>query len=459
MFGIQLLRALYVLIIFTVALPTFGAAKKTPALDKAVRELLKKHKITTPDTGGGHTDARIELGRALFFDRELSGNRDTSCATCHHPRLAGTDRLSLPVGTGPLNPGALGVDRVIGLEREFVPRNAPEIFNRGSELWTSMFWDSRLALKSNGDFKNPTGKKMLPGLTSALYMQAMLPVTSRDEMRGQVGDIDIFGDENELALVPNSNPRKMWRLLMDRLMSIPRYQDMFEAAYPDKSLVDMTFADAANAIGAFEIAAFTFTDAPFDQYLDGDNTALTKKQKRGAKLFFGKAKCVSCHSGPLLTDQKHWSLGVPQLGPGKGAFAPLDVGRFAVTLKPRDMFAFRTPPLRNVARTAPYMHNGTFRDLESVIRHHASPKLSLMTYSVKKQIRQEDVRHSLLLDLATRALLLGSVDSDKLPYSLTDRQVDELEAFLHSLTAPQLGKRLRDEIPETVPSGLPVEDL
>ena len=317
--------------------------------DQILRSLLQRHGVVTPDAGGGHSAERIALGQALFFDRELSGNRDTSCATCHHPQLGTGDGLALPVGTGPLNPGSLGLDRIKGEDREFVPRNAPEVFNRGSQLWTSVFWDSRITENSDGTFVSPAGGQLLPGLDSVLYIQAMFPVTSRDEMRGQSGDLTFEGDLNEIALVPDNDLQGIWSALMERLKAIPEYRDMFEAAYPGTLIDDMTFAHAANAMGAFEIAAFTFLDSPFDQYLAGNDKALTTAQKRGAILFYGKANCVSCHAGPLMTDQRHWSLAVPQLGPGKAEFAPRDLGRYLETRRKSDLFAFRTPPLRNVA--------------------------------------------------------------------------------------------------------------
>ncbi len=135
----------------------------------------------------------------MFFDRELSGNRDTSCATCHHPSLSSSDGLALPVGTAPQNPGALGIDRIKGSDRQFIPRNAPEIFDRGSELWKSAFWDSRILEDEDGNFESPAGTDLPPGLTSSLYIQAMFPGASRDEMRGADGDVDIHGDANEIA--------------------------------------------------------------------------------------------------------------------------------------------------------------------------------------------------------------------------------------------------------------------
>lgn len=431
--------------------------------DEILRDLLKENGVEPVDPGGGHSAERIALGQALFFDRELSGNRDTSCATCHHPTLASGDGLALPVGTAPVNPGALGIDRIKGSDREFVPRNAPEIFNRGSSLWTSMFWDSRIAELEDGSFVSPAGDQLLPGLTSALYIQAMFPVTSRDEMRGREGDIaeprpgDDEGLPNEIAQVADDDLHGIWGALMKRLGEIEGYPAMFEEAYKDEEIPfsEMTFAHAANAIGAFEIAAFTFLDTPFDQYIAGDNSALSSREKRGAILFYGEAQCATCHSGPLMTDQKHWGIAAPQLGPGKAPYAPRDAGRFLINDEFSDVFAFRTPPLRNVADTAPYMHDGAYSNLRSVIKHHANPIFRLLTYNPNRHLEQDELRETVLRDWRTFFFLAATHDLPTI--QLRNRDVRDIEAFLKALSAPDLDARLEATIPETVPSGLPVE--
>ena len=427
------------------------------SIDARLRSLLDRHDVSPLDAGGGHTAERIALGQALFFDRELSGNRDTSCATCHHPTLATGDGLALPVGTAPAEPGTLGIHRRLGADREFVPRNAPEVFNRGSSLWTSMFWDSRVAGTANDGFVSPAGDQLLPGLTSPLYIQAMFPVTSRDEMRGRIGDVAVDGSQNELALIADDDLHGIWNALMDRLLAIPEYEQMFLDAYPEKSVEQLTFADAANAIGAFEIDAFTYLDSPFDRYLEGDLNALSKRQKRGAMLFYGKAKCADCHSGSLMTDQKHWSLAVPNLGPGKDPITNLDLGRSLQTLELADVFAFRTPPLRNVAETGPYMHNGAYKDLRSVIKHHSNPAFGLLSYNPRRHLSQKSLRDTVQRSPRVLMMQLLSVDRRRLPRRLKSREIKDLISFLNSLTAPNLKDRLAQTIPSQVPSGLPVE--
>jgi cytochrome c peroxidase len=206
----------------------------------------------------------------------------------------------------------------------------------------------------------------------------MFPVTSLDKMRGKPGDEDKF--DNELASLPEDDPTAVWDALMVRLLAIPEYVELFRAAYPHISRGELGFEHAANAIAAYEATTWTMSDSPWDQYLSGDNSAISKAAKRGALLFYGEARCGLCHSTNLLTDQSYHNIGIPQLGPGKDDEKPLDYGRWHVTLNPDDKFAFRTPPLRNVALTGPWMHNGAYADLESAVRHHFNPVEALMNY-------------------------------------------------------------------------------
>ncbi len=418
----------------------------------AFRQQLSDVGVLPLPPASGADQATIDLGRSLFFDPELSGNRDISCASCHHPSQATGDGRPLPAGTGATG---LGSDRNQPADREIVPRNAPEVFNRGDGRWKSMFWDSRVA-QQGGAMVTPAGPALPPGLDSVLAAQAMFPVTSRTEMRGKLGDRDIRGQINELASIDDADLSGMWGAIMNRLQAIPAYEAAFAAAYPGVPRENLGFEHAANAIAKFEEAAFSPTDSAWDRFLAGDDNALTASALRGAQHFYG-GSCASCHSGSLMTDQQHHNLAVPQLGPGKDPVSGLDEGRFLQTGNEADRFAFRTPPLRNVALTGPWMHNGAFSQLEDVIRHKFDPDGSLRNYYVSQlpAFLQATVR----MDDATLAALTESIDP-LLPAgeALTDDQLNDLLAFLFSLTSPSIDQLL-GATPESVLSGLQVDTL
>jgi cytochrome c peroxidase len=239
---------------------------------------------------------------------------------------------------------------------------------------------------------------------------------------------------------------------MVRLLSTAGYPELFAAAYPGTADSDLGFEHAATAIAAFEAAAYGYDDSPFDNYLRGDLAALSDDQKRGAIVFYGEAGCASCHAGPLMTDQQHYNLAVPQLGPGKDPLTGLDFGRFGVTGDGQDLFRFRTPPLRNVTATGPWMHNGAFSGLQDAVVHHLDAVKSLRKYKARKQLLQNELVATVVDDEATNETLVAELD---LPASkLNGRELKDLISFLESLTVPDLQERLLLTIPPSVPSGL-----
>ncbi len=424
-----------------------GSQHQSNDIDSRLSRMLSQQNVTPIDTPSQDPN-QVILGQALFFDRILSGNRDTACATCHHSLTATSDALALGVGTGTETPEAISIFRVRGEGRHFVPRNAPDIFNRGSTHWHTAFWDGR-ASTTDGVIISPAGDQLPSELTTPLQIQAMFPVTSRDEMRGLVEDA---ASGNELAAIDDSDFTGIWNALMVRLMANETYREMFAAAFPDVAEADLGFQHAAIAIAAFETEAFGMNDSPFDRYVGGDANALSHDAKKGALLFYGSANCASCHSGTLLTDQQHHNLAVPQLGPGKDPVSGLDFGRFGVTGESQDLFKFRTPALRNVAETGPWMHNGAFSSLEDVIRHHTNPQQSLTSYDPGVQLFQPDLRELVISDEALNEWMLEGVDVDG--GSLDGNRVRLLVAFLQSLSAPDLQARLDWVMPSSVPSGL-----
>jgi cytochrome c peroxidase len=456
-------------------------AVQSATLDQKLQAIIAQNKLLPLVNEAALDPAKVLLGQMLFFDKELSGNRDVSCATCHHPQLATGDQLMLSIGTGS---SGFGPDRVLGDGRVLVPRHATDLFNRGLAEWQTMFWEGRVAGSPEGGFITPAGEYLPVGLDSVLAAQAMFPVTIRDEMRGgrynvagyaiepgtvldeEAGydnrpiaweDTDLFGRPNELAALANDSQQfpEIWALLMQRLLAIPEYRQLFQQAYPDVPLEQLGFENAANAIAAFEADAFTFTNSGWDRYLAGDGTALSNEAKAGAILFFGKAQCAACHNGPLFTDQQYHNIAAPQFGPGRDEFAPLDYGRYAISQNPADRYAFRTPPLRNVALTGPWLHNGAYDSLKAVIEHHLNPEESLRAYDGRTL--PPELRPTLQNQPVTLENILQTLSPQLSTAALSLQEIGQLLAFLESLTDPA-ATNLSHLIPAQVPSGLPVED-
>ena len=402
----------------------------------------------------------VDLGRALFFDKELSGNRNISCATCHHPAEHTGDGLSVSIGEGGTGTGRF---RQLGTGH-LIPRQAPHVWNLGAPEFTTMFWDGRVRMTPGGRLVTPepalngpapAASEIAAQLDTALAAQAMFPVTSREEMRGQPGT-------NELADATTN--LEIWDLLMVRLVGevngtsggIQAYRDMFVAAFPGvSSFDDFNFGHAAKAMAAYEASVYRATNAPFDQYLAGNLAAMSDEAKRGGILFMDRARCAQCHTGNHFTDHGFHSVGIPQVGPGKDGPGE-DLGLFRETGDNRDLYRFRTPTLRNVELTGPWMHDGAYTRLENVVAHYANPEQSLRNYDATQLslILQPTVdTDSARIDARANAI------SGRLrpPMRLTQAEISDLVAFLRALT-DESSRDLSAEVPATVPSGLPVAD-
>jgi len=237
--------------------------------------------------------ARVELGKALFFDPRLSSSNWISCATCHNPSLGWSD--ALPTG--------------IGHNMKPLGRNTPTILNTAYQ--PIYMWDGR----------KPT-----------LEDQALGPIQADVEMNQPLDE------------------------LVKKLQAIPGYQKMFERAYPGEGITDKSIG---KAIASFERTVVS-TEAPFDRWRKGDPSAMNESAQRGFAVFEGKANCTACHMGFNFTDNGFHNIGLTSEDPGRFAH------RKAAVLKG----ALKTPTLRDVALTAPYMHNGMYRTLEEVVDHY-----------------------------------------------------------------------------------------
>jgi cytochrome c peroxidase len=358
---------------------------------------------------------RIELGRLLFYDPILSAEKASTCGTCHHPGLGFADGRKLPAGVG--NSLEIGPKRQLGVSKTTllpigdVPRNSPTVFNTAFNL------------DSTGKL-TPFGVMFWDGRARGLEDQAVKPPTSREEMKG-----DLHSPNNVLTFLCSS---------MDK---VPEYMRLFKKAFPEEAKEYEERGDEfmvtkkmlGKALAAFQRELVTRNSA-YDRFVMGDKDALTDNQKKGLRLFFTKAKCNTCHNGPNFSDYKFVVQGVPQIGPGKKLLAGEDFGREEFTQQVSGRFAFRTPTLRNVSLTAPYMHDGVLETLEDVVQFYnnaSRPRHPKVT---------DDMLHPVLRD----------------PLGLTDEEVDQLVDFMKALedNGSLLDPKLM-EIPDKVPSGLP----
>lgn len=398
-----------------------------------------------------------EIGRLLFYDPVLSGNRNISCGTCHHHELASGDGLALGVGEGG---EGIGPKRTTGrgdarIEKR-VPRNASALFNLGAREIHVLFHDGRLSVDpifGNG-FNSPAEEYLPSGLKGILAAQALFPLTSETEMAGNP-------EENKIAGAAYDRIDYVWPLITERVRAIPDYLRQFQKADPKiAGAGDLTIAHIANALGDFINAEWRVTDTPFDRYLAGDADALDVGARIGMALFYGKAGCGGCHSGRLMTDQGFHALALPHFGPGRTRrFDPYvrDVGRMGETDRLEDAYRFRTPMLRNVALTGPWGHNGAYDALEGIVRHHLDPASAFENWRPDMVRLPADERFAAVdfisfEDARERARLAGRIDIA--PVKLDGEEVAQLVAFLNSLTGNAGGRLGR---PETVPSGLPVD--
>ncbi|MFQ5509058.1 MAG: cytochrome-c peroxidase [Leptospirillia bacterium] len=226
------------------------------------------------------------------------------------PRLSGSNIMSCATCHNPAMGWADGQPVGIGHEMRKLGRNSPTIIN--SAYNKTQFWDGRAA---------------------NLEEQAKGPIFSSAEMHEQ--------DEAEL---------------MRELKAVPYYVREFERVFPGEGISVDT---VAKAIATYE-REIVSSDSAFDRFQHGDATAMSESAQRGWDIFKGRGRCLSCHSGPNFTDDRFHDIGVDDG----------DEGRIAVTGKKRDRFKFKTPTLRDVTRTAPYMHNGQDATLMDVMRFY-----------------------------------------------------------------------------------------
>ena len=404
-------------------------------------------------------EAKAALGRLLFYDPILSGNRNISCGTCHHHALSGADELSLGFGEGGAGIGAeRHAPRGSGSIKRRMPRNSPALFNLGALEFRTLFHDGRVSVDDlyGNEFNTPAEEYLPRGLDSLLAAQALFPLVGEIEMAGAP-------EENEVSASLTERIDYGWPLIVDRIRGIPEYRRLFAEAFGGiETAGDIRIEHVGNAIGEFVGSEWRSHDSPFDRYLEGDRNALSPRQLAGMELFYAKARCSACHSGKFLTDHSFHALAIPPIGPGRTRRFDLharDLGRMAESDRLEDAYRFRTPSLRNVALTAPYGHNGAYRDLEGIIRHHLAPLESLESWAREQAVLPdadwlEAIDYIVLDDRLEMARYRRHLDIE--PVSLSDDEIAALVEFMQALTGKEstegrLGR------PDEVPSGLPVD--
>lgn len=433
--------------VLTALLLTAGAATASPEV---------RPDLGPPPVFRTVDPARAELGQLLFYDPILSGNRNVSCATCHHPRFGTSDGLSLGLGEGGIG---LGPDRKVDASNppeQRIPRNAPALFNLGAEEFSVMFHDGRLEADSDhpDGMRTPLGQEMLSGFDSVLSAQAMFPVLSGDEMAGHYSENEV---SQSVRLGHLSLPGGAWDKIAARVVAVPEYRRRFDAVLGQGAAV--SFTDISDVLADFIRVEWRADDSAFDRHMRGE-APLSAAAQQGMDLFYGKAGCGSCHSGWFQTDHGFHAIAMPQIGPGKAARFETharDEGRMRVTGAAEDAYRFRTPSLRNITDTGPYGHAGSYATLEAVVRHHLDPVAGLMGYDPAQAVLAaldgvED--HRILRDEAELAAI---AEANQLsPVDLSDAEVAAILSFLGALSDDSW-RQGRMGVPETVPSGLPVD--
>ncbi|GGM95842.1 cytochrome-c peroxidase [Dyadobacter beijingensis] len=365
-----------------------GSAKKEAARMETIADLGALPVTVAHPADNPSIPQKVELGRLLFFDPVLSGNKDVACATCHQPEFNYAEFLETSIGVNGIGRGQ-GRRFTDPNDMPFVKRNSQSVLNtafnglRNDEPYdptaAPMFWDMR---------------------AKGLEQQALEPIRTLEEMRGNG-----FHENNILGEV------------VDRLTKIPAYRQLFSKAFPgDASPVSQR--NLSYALAAYE-RTLVATNTRFDQYMRGDSNALSTGEKEGMNAFLVTG-CAKCHSGPMFSDFKLHTLGVPDTENRRESDTGADRN-----------YAFRTPSLRNLRYTAPYMHSGKFTTLDQV----------LMFY--------EDIAGGKLPNPQVHARQMDPLATHM---DVNFKDISRIVEFLNTLNDDSFDKA----IPESVPSGLPV---
>jgi cytochrome c peroxidase len=491
MFVRKLLLFVVPLAVLSVAPPLFADDQ----LDQRLMQYLQKARFTGRIEStlekrlGRRIDSRLAtLGRDIFFDTITGLHDDNNCSGCHSPTN----------GFGDTQPMAIGVDNngVVGPGRQG-PRNqrrSPLLIN--TAFYPRLMWNGRFAAPSGDPFDNSKGysfpapegttafRPFDPIVSHLLIAQAHIPPTEITEAAGFTGtggtigpQFDQFdngkGDAVPLPDASGFRNAPIREAVLARFQESRAYMDRFAKLFPEiRDGQPLTYLHIARALAEFEFT-LTFADAPIDRFARGERGAMSQAQKRGAILFFGKAGCVSCHAvsgqaNEMFSDFQNHVIGVPQIAPkfgtGQGNVqfdgdgTDEDFGLEQVTGNPDDRYKFRTAPLRNLAVSPAFFHNGAMVRIEDAVVHHLDVLRSARAY--------DPVKAGVPADLAQVQCPIEPV-LERLdprlsqPVDLTASEVADLVAFVRDglLDPRALPQHLCKLVPKKVPSGRPVLDF
>lgn len=345
------------LVFITLCQPSGDAA--ADLRDAVLREAAIRNGFTTPEMLSRPFSVEKSAVGQLFFESErLSLNGDTSCKSCHLDRFSSADGIPNAIGVG---------GRGEGIERlksggAVVPRNTLPLWGRGAKDFPVFFWDGRVEQTQAG-VRSQFG--VYAPSSDPLTVAVHLPFV---EIREMVVDDAYVSREFEKEEVAAA--QKIYALLAGRVRDDDTLGSRLAAAFQiDRR--DITFAHVVESITHFYRDRFRIRETKFHRFVFG-GAALSAQERDGGLIFYGRGRCVLCHGGPHFTDFRFHAIPFPQAGFGKNGFG-VDYGRYNVTFDDRDLYKFRTPPLFNVAHTAPYSHSGAVATLEDAIRFHFDP--------------------------------------------------------------------------------------
>ena len=487
---------------------TAFASGRDSGLDRELRDALRKagftgdieriYKKRLHESLGRPLKPQLaDLGRLLWFDKIHSLGRDNTCAGCHSPTN----------GMGDVQPMAIGVlnNDVVGPHRTG-PRNqrrSPTVVN--TALYPRLMWNNRFESLSGdpfdashgfsfpapeGDARFSAAENQRNGVMHLLQAQAQIPPTELIEVAGfngtcpggvadpSLGPRFCQFDVPHPAALPVPLPdtsgfrnEPIRQAALAALNASEEYRQAFGKVFKEiRKGAAIDFFHFGKAIAEFEFN-LVFADAPIDRFARGHDNAMSESEKRGALLFFGKANCASCHrvdgnSNEMFSDFKEHVLGVPQVFPSFGAntgnfiFAGPgeneDFGREERTGNSNDRYAFRTAPLRNLAVSPAFFHNGAFVDLADAIRFHINVVDGAKNYDPDAAGVPADLAQ--VGPIIDKELVAPAL---RTPISLTTAEFSDLVRFVRTglLDERVLKSNLCGLIPRTVPSGLPVMEF